>query len=31
MFNDASRYIEDIYNIDNPKFEKHITCANRIS
>ena len=24
MFNDTSRYIEHIFTIDNPKFEKHI-------
>ena len=24
MFNDTSRYLDDILTIDNPKFEKHI-------
>ena len=24
MFNDASRYLGDIFTIDNPDFEKHI-------
>ena len=24
MFNDASRYLDDIFTIDNPEFEKHI-------
>ena len=24
MFNDTSRYIDDIFTIDNPEFEKHI-------
>ena len=23
-FNDTSRYLDDIFNIDNPEFEKHI-------
>ena len=25
MFNDTSRYINDIFTIDNPEFEKHIS------
>ena len=25
MFNDTSRYLDDIFTIDNPEFEKHIT------
>ena len=25
MFNDTSRYLEDIFTIDNPEFEKHIS------
>ena len=25
MFNDTSRYLDDIFNIDNPEFEKHIS------
>ena len=24
MFNDTSRYFDDIFTIDNPEFEKHI-------
>ena len=24
MFNDTSRYLDDIFTIDNPEFEKHI-------
>ena len=24
MFNDISRYLDDIFTIDNPEFEKHI-------
>ena len=24
MFNDTSRYLDDIFIIDNPEFEKHI-------
>ena len=24
MFNDSSRYLDDIFTIDNPEFEKHI-------
>ena len=24
MFNDTSRYLDDILTIDNPEFEKHI-------
>ena len=24
MFNDTSRYLDDIFEIDNPEFEKHI-------
>ena len=24
MFNDTSRYLDDIFTIDNPAFEKHI-------
>ena len=24
MFNDASRYLDDIFTIDKPEFEKHI-------
>ena len=24
MFNDTSRYLDDIFNCDNPEFEKHI-------
>ena len=24
MFNDTSRYLADIFTIDNPDFEKHI-------
>ena len=24
MFNDISRYVDDIFTIDNPEFEKHI-------
>ena len=24
MFNDTSRYLDDIFAIDNPEFEKHI-------
>ena len=24
MFNDTSRYLDDIFTIDNPGFEKHI-------
>ena len=24
MFNDTSRYYDDIFTIDNPEFEKHI-------
>ena len=24
MFNDTSRYLGDIFTIDNPEFEKHI-------
>ena len=24
MFNDASRYLDDIFTIDNPEFEKYI-------
>ena len=24
MFNDTPRYLEDIFTIDNPEFEKHI-------
>ena len=24
MFNDTSRYLDDVFNIDNPEFEKHI-------
>ena len=24
MFNDTSRYLNDIFTIDNPEFEKHI-------
>ena len=24
MFNDTSRYLDDIFTIDKPKFEKHI-------
>ena len=23
MFNDASRYLDDMFNIENPEFEKH--------
>ena len=23
MFNDTSRYLDDIFTIDNPEFEKH--------
>ena len=25
MFNDISRYLDDILTIDNPEFEKHIS------
>ena len=25
MFKDTSRYLDDMFNIDNPDFEKHIT------
>ena len=25
MFNDTSRYLDDIFTIDNPEFEKHIS------
>ena len=25
MFNDTSRYLDDIFFIDNPEFEKHIS------
>ena len=25
MFNDTSRYLHDIFTIDNPEFEKHIS------
>ena len=25
MFNDTSRYLDDIRNIENSKFEKHIS------
>ena len=25
MFNDTSRYLDDIFTIDNPVFEKHIS------
>ena len=25
MFNDTSRYLDDIFTIDNPEFEKYIT------
>ena len=25
MFNDTSRYLDDIFNLDNPEFEKHIS------
>ena len=24
MFNDTSRYLDDMFTIDNPEFEKHI-------
>ena len=24
MFNETSRYLDDIFTIDNPEFEKHI-------
>ena len=24
MFNDTSQYLDDIFTIDNPEFEKHI-------
>ena len=24
MYNEATRYLDDIFNIDNPEFEKHI-------
>ena len=24
MFNDTSRYLDDIFTLDNPEFEKHI-------
>ena len=24
MFNDTSRYLDDIFTIDNPEFEKHL-------
>ena len=24
MFNDNSRYLDDLFTIDNPEFEKHI-------
>ena len=24
MFNDVSRYLDDVFTIDNPEFEKHI-------
>ena len=25
MFNDTSRYLDDIFTIDNPEFEKHVS------
>ena len=25
MFNDTSRYLDDIFTIDNPEFEKHFS------
>ena len=28
MFNDTSRYLDDIFTIDNPEFEKHIPDIN---
>ena len=28
MFNDTSRYLDDIFTIDNPEFEKHISDIN---
>ena len=32
MFNDATRYLDDIFIIDNPEFEKHIPdISNRTS
>ena len=27
MFNDTSRYLGDIFNIDNPEFQKHKTYS----
>ena len=24
LYNDTSRYLDDIFTIDNPEFEKHI-------
>ena len=30
IFNDTSRYLDDIYTIDNPEFEKHIQGVQKV-